>query len=249
MKNRPFVLSIAGFDPSAGAGVLADIKTLEANQVYGLGVCTALTFQHESQFDGVSWISLKEIERQLEVLYQKYTIAVVKIGLVENIATLSGIVDAVLRANPSSKIIFDPILKASAGFDFHDSMTLDSLALVLQQVYLITPNIPELNRLVLGNAPSEEKALQLAASCSVYLKGGHNTTATAEDVLFENGLVSFFDSPRIENGEKHGSGCVLSSAIAAGLAKGYDLHKACSDAKTYINHFLSSSPTLLGSHF
>lgn len=248
MNKRPYVLSIAGFDPSAGAGILADIKTFEANQVYGLGVCTALTFQHESQFDGLSWVSLTDIIRQMEVLYQCYQIDVVKIGLVENIKILVEIVRVIHAFNPQSKIVFDPILKASAGFNFHNTMTLETLKEVLVHLWLITPNIPELNRLVEGDYAAE-KAISLAQYCAVYLKGGHSEAGNANDVLFYQQDSFLFESPRIANGEKHGSGCVLSSAIAAGLAKGYDLQNACLEAKVYINHFLSSSPTLLGSHF
>lgn len=249
MNNRPYVLSIAGFDPSAGAGVLADIKTFEANQVYGLGVCTALTFQHESQFDGLSWVPLTEVLRQMEVLYRLYRIEVVKIGLVENITTLAAIVRAIMTYNPNTKIVFDPILKASAGFDFHDAMTLDTLQEVLTQLFLITPNLPELNRLVSQQEDTAVKARLLAQHCAVYLKGGHSEANHANDVLFYQHDSFLFESPRIDKGEKHGSGCVLSSAIAAGLAKGLTLPEACLAAKTYITHFLSSSPTLLGSHF
>ncbi len=247
--KKTYALSIAGFDPSAGAGILADIKTFEANQVYGLGVCSALTFQNDFQFEGVKWITLSDIIRQIEILYQVYEIEVVKIGLVENLETLGGIIDSILGFNPKAKIIFDPILKASAGFNFHDEMNVGTLSDILQKIYLITPNIIELNRLVITGESTQIKAQKLSEFCSVYLKGGHSESEKAVDILFYEGQKAFFESARIKNGEKHGSGCVLSSAIAANLAKGYDLEKSCEAAKKYIGKFLGSTDNLLGYHF
>lgn len=249
MKNKTFVLSIAGFDPSAGAGILADIKTFEANQVYGLGVCSALTFQNDFQFEGVKWISLSEIIGQIEILYRVYPIEVVKIGLVENLETLLGIIDSILGFNPKAKIIFDPILKASAGFNFHTEMNMGTLSDILQKIYLVTPNIPELNRLVIAGENTQLKAHKLSKYCSMYLKGGHSEGEKAIDILFYEEKEDFFESTRIKNGEKHGSGCVLSSAIAANLAKGFDLEKSCKEAKKYIGKFLVSTDDLLGYHF
>ena len=249
MKNKTFALSIAGFDPSAGAGILADIKTFEANQVYGLGVCSALTFQNDFQFEGVKWTSLSEIIRQIEILYRVYQIEVIKIGLVENLETLLGIINTILGFNPEAKIIFDPILKASAGFNFHDEMNVETLSDILQKIYLITPNIPELNRLIITSKNPQLKAQKLSKYCFVYLKGGHSEDEKAVDILFYEGQKAFFESTRIKNGEKHGSGCVLSSAIAANLAKGFDLEKSCEEAKKYIGKFLGSTDDLLGYHF
>src|SRR5690606_29234163 len=116
MKKRPYILSVAGFDPSGGAGILADIKTFEAYKTIGLGVSTALTYQTEDSFLGLDWQSEKQIDMQLEPLLKRYPIKFAKIGLVESLKSLSQIIEVLKHYNPGMKIIWDPILKASAGF-------------------------------------------------------------------------------------------------------------------------------------
>lgn len=248
MNKRPFALTIAGFDPSGGAGLLADIKTFEANQIYGLGVCTALTVQHENRFDSVQWVDNELIIEQAKLLFEKYSIQYVKIGLVKSLEDLSKIITALLSWNPEVIIIWDPILKASAGFNFHDEINSSLLKTILKQIYVLTPNLPEANLLVNDSTNTEQKALILAKNCAVFLKGGHGDLDESKDVLFyQNQRFEYF-AKRIEQGEKHGSGCVLSSAITANLAKGLPLKKACEEAKKYITAFLGSNNSLLGYH-
>src|SRR5690606_34283761 len=119
MKKRPYILSVAGFDPSGGAGVLADIKTFEAYKTIGLGVSTALTYQTEDSFLGVDWHTEKQLEMQLETLLKRYPVEIAKIGLVESLNSLDHILDILQNYRPGMKIIWDPILKASAEFTFH----------------------------------------------------------------------------------------------------------------------------------
>src|SRR5688572_10171990 len=119
-KKRPFALSIAGFDPSSGAGVTADLKTFEAHKVQGLGVCTAITFQNDNEFDGLEWLTKEKLQAQLEPLFRKFKIRTAKIGLIRNLETLNWLVDYLLSKNPEMRIIWDPFLKASAGFTFHE---------------------------------------------------------------------------------------------------------------------------------
>ncbi|PWK23823.1 hydroxymethylpyrimidine/phosphomethylpyrimidine kinase [Arcicella aurantiaca] len=248
MNKRPFALTIAGFDPSGGAGLLADIKTFEANQIYGLGVCTALTVQHENRFDSVQWIESELIIEQARLLFEKYDIQYVKIGLIKSLEDLSKIINALLSWNPDLKIIWDPILKASAGFNFHDEINANLLKTILKQIYVLTPNLPEANLLVNDSINTEEKAQILAENCAVFLKGGHGDLDESKDVLFYKNQRFEYLAKRIEHGEKHGSGCVLSSAITANLAKGLPLEKACEEAKKYITAFLGSNNSLLGYH-
>ncbi|MES2519383.1 MAG: hydroxymethylpyrimidine/phosphomethylpyrimidine kinase [Bacteroidota bacterium] len=248
MNKRPFALTIAGFDPSGGAGLLADIKTFEANQIYGLGVCTALTVQHENRFDSVQWVDNELIIEQAKLLFEKYSIQYVKIGLVKSLDDLSKIITALLSWNPEVIIIWDPILKASTGFNFHDEINVSTLIMILKQIYVLTPNLPEANLLVNDSLNTEQKALILAENCAVFLKGGHGDLDESKDVLFyQNQRFEYF-AKRIIHGEKHGSGCVLSSAITANLAKGFPLEKACEEAKKYITAFLGSNNSLLGYH-
>ena len=248
MNERPFVLTIAGFDPSGGAGLLSDIKTFEAHQVYGLGVCTALTVQHENRFDSVQWVESELIIKQARLLFEKYLIQYVKIGLVKSLDDLSKIITALLSWNPDVTISWDPILKASAGFNFHDEIIAITLKMILKQIYILTPNLPEANLLLNDLVNTEQKALILAENCAVFLKGGHGDLDESKDLLFYRNQRVEYHAKRIIHGEKHGSGCVLSSAITANLAKGFPLEKACEEAKKYITAFLGSNDSLLGYH-
>lgn len=245
---KPLVLSIAGLDPSGGAGILADIKTFEMHDAVGLGVCTSITFQNENEFDGLEWITPESVRKQLTVLFRKYEIPVVKIGLIESFSVLNAVVDELLKLNPRMRIIWDPILKASAGYVFHTSFDRSLLGGILDKIFLISPNVPEVHRLV----PDEDDALHCAEilnrHCHVYLKGGHRVSNDADDILLADSRRFRIPGKRIANAEKHGSGCVLSAAIAANLANGLSLERSCEDAKMYITRFLQSNGTLLGTH-
>ncbi|MFY9151484.1 MAG: bifunctional hydroxymethylpyrimidine kinase/phosphomethylpyrimidine kinase, partial [Prolixibacteraceae bacterium] len=137
------VLSIAGFDPSGGAGILADIKTFEANQVCGMGALSALTFQNDILFEGLKWIEADEILQQVAVLQKRFEFSVIKIGLIRDLEVLKVVVKAVKKVQPGILIIWDPIVKASAGFQFHGSFEREQLFSVLENIDLITPNTEE----------------------------------------------------------------------------------------------------------
>lgn len=252
MRTRPTVLSVAGYDPSGGAGLLADIKTFEAIKVYGLGVMTAVTWQNESEFEKVEWLRVEDIISQLELLLRKSKIDFVKIGLVENVSTFGQIVDYLGTKGSSIKIIWDPILKASAGFDFHSTSTLSEWINYMSKLHLFTPNWNELNWL----SQMEDRiksAEEFSKYCHVFLKGGHREDKLGYDYLavhnkYKEGKTFSFQPKREKVFPKHGSGCVLSSAITAYLAKGYPLPKACLLAKEYVTKFLASNESLLGYH-
>jgi hydroxymethylpyrimidine/phosphomethylpyrimidine kinase len=123
-KERPFVISIAGFDPSGGAGILADIKTFEQLEVIGLGVCTAMTVQTASQCLSIDWQSLEQIVSSITVLMQEYTIQAVKIGVVKDAVFLEKIVETIRFHSSGAKIIWDPVLKSTSEFSFFDLETL-----------------------------------------------------------------------------------------------------------------------------
>jgi hydroxymethylpyrimidine/phosphomethylpyrimidine kinase len=247
-RPRPYVLSIAGTDPSAGAGVLADIKTLEANQVYGVAAVSAITYQHDSAFTGVDWVPVENIVRQAELVLMQFPVTVVKIGLIQNLAVLKTLLDYLNRANPAMKIIWDPILKASAGFMFHADVDQEALQDILPKLFLITPNVPEARQLAAAET-AEESARQLSRYCPVLLKGGHREDRPGWDTLYLQPDAKYSFRPRSKNiSPKHGSGCVLSAAVAASIAQGNKLQRACLRAKQYTAHFLTSNQTLLGYH-
>lgn len=247
---RPYVLSIAGFDPSAGAGILADIKCFEQHQVYGFGVCTALTLQNDSVFIGQEWLSASQIIAQLSPLLSKFQPAVCKIGLIKNIEVLLEVIQYLKQACPDIRIVLDPVLKASAGYVFHQwKDALARLSPVLSQMELITPNYDELKEMA---GPNEEDMLAVAtqwsAYCAVLLKGGHNEAQRGTDYLLVHGHTYTFKPELVTVYPKHGSGCVLSSAIVANMALGYALPESCKRAKLYTEQFLMSNLTLLGYH-
>ena len=242
---RPFALTIAGHDPSGGAGITADVKAFEVHKVIGFSVNTGLTFQNEKEFKAINWVESEDILFQIDMLFQRHLIDHVKIGLIENLEVLNQVVDLLLDYNPSVKIIWDPILSASAGFQFHDAIKREELFMVCEKVHLITPNIPEIESLMKRDA--YEGAKELSQFCNVLLKGGHNNDDEVKDILFmENGSVEL--AGQRSKYLKHGTGCVLSASITANLANGKDLESSCKDAKEYIKRFIESNDSLLGWH-
>lgn len=241
------VLSIAGFDPSGGAGILADIKTFEANHVCGMGVLSALTFQNDIQFEGLRWVEADEILKQIAVLERRFEFSVVKIGLIENLDVMEVVVKALKQAQPGCRVIWDPIVQASAGFQFHGHFKREQLFSALENCFLITPNTEE--AVFLAGIDDPIKAAQhLAKYCNVLLKGGHNKDEPGVDFLFRPNSVEKILPAEKKVFPKHGSGCVLSAVLAANLAKGNDLIAACRNAKMYVEQFLSSNETLIGTH-
>jgi hydroxymethylpyrimidine/phosphomethylpyrimidine kinase len=247
-KARPYVLTIAGFDPSAGAGVLADIKTMEACRVYGVGVLSATTLQNEREFDSVSWLSSAQIIAQVETIARTLTPAAIKIGIIENTEVLGEVVSYLGQRFRNVPVVWDPVLVTSAGARLSENPKREELNRVMQQVHLVTPNIPEVLTLA-GEEGAIPAAKSLATNCNVYLKGGHSLTETGRDSVFlTDGRIFSFRARKTDVSAKHGSGCVLSSAIASNLALGYPLLRACLRAKQYTERFLGSSPSLLGYH-
>lgn len=244
--NKPYVLSIAGFDPSGGAGVLADVKTFESNGVYGMAVVSALTFQNDIEFERVEWIDPATIIRQVEVLLKRFTIRHIKIGLIESMDALAHIVRYLKTEIDEPVIVYDPILKASAGFSFHN-ITESQFIAAIGGISCITPNIPEAIR-IWGVEELNDKLENLSDRISVYLKGGHSDDSIVTDLLYVKDHTYAFPNDRLPSGNKHGSGCVLSSALTAHLALGADLPTAAEIANAYTHTFLASNATLLGYH-
>lgn len=242
--ERPFVISIAGYDPSGGAGLLADVKTMEQLKVQAVGVCTAMTLQTESLCLSLNWQPLEEIVKSIDVLMKNYPAQVIKIGVVNNAMMLTEIVEMIRSNNHKTKIIWDPVLKSTSEFSFFDVNTIPDLENVLKQIDLITPNYHEYQVL------KEHHLFTQESSCSVLIKGGHRKDKVGTDILIENGKEITIQ-PNDETSvfyPKHGSGCVLSAAIASYLALGENMKEACRKGKLYIEQFLKSNPSLLGYH-
>lgn len=248
------VLSIAGFDPCSGAGVTADIKTFEQHRVYGLGACSAVTFQNQNTYKGTRWIASSEIIGQCELLFREFVPLYVKIGLVENFDVLVEIISYLRKKLPNVRIIWDPILKATAGQEFHTGEDTAKLESILEQVYLVTPNTEEARTLF--HLPERDprslqklKTLCQRKGCRILWKGGHEQDGSnfVSDKLIEAEQIRTFTVPRVA-GNKHGTGCVLSAALTALLARGYTLEEACRHGQEYLEQFILSTPTDLGMH-
>lgn len=246
--NRPYVLALAGFDPSGGAGLVADCKVFEQFRCVGLSSCTAITVQTEDCFLDVRWLGVAEINSQLEVLLARYPIQAIKIGIVEHLGTLTALLYTIRRSYPGVFVVWDPVMATSTGFKLMTSIDANALARCLQHVDLITPNTSEAVGLF-GTAMTD-KLKQFAVHTTIYLKGGHAAGSEQgvdylirrdEDVV----RIPSFGTVRYA---KHGSGCIVSAAIAAATALGHPLIEACKTAKQYTEQALNSNPTGLAYH-
>lgn len=271
MSKTKKVLSIAGLDPSGGAGLFADLRVMQELGVSGQGVCTALTFQNEKEFSGVRWISVADIEQQLRLLLQESDFAAIKIGLIENLQVLEHVISFLATNAPGVSVVWDPVLSATAGFDFHQALDADALSHILAGITLVTPNAEEAPRLAHALAdpatdalaegqsaaadeasdavdepatgaladPAKGAARILSEYTAVLLKGGHLQGDTCTDSLFQKKVVTGeFSAPRLQGVNKHGTGCVLSSAIASFLALGGSLEAACQKGRDYLQDYL-----------
>jgi hydroxymethylpyrimidine/phosphomethylpyrimidine kinase len=248
MEDRPCVLTIAGHDPSGGAGLSADLKTMEHLGVQGLSVCTAITCQTEFHFEEIFWVGKKKLKKQLTPLLETYPIDFVKIGIIEDVATLLWLVKYLKEHHSGIFILWDPVIKTSTGFTFHKKLSTSAIKEVLENIDLVTPNWEEIVILADKRDPMQG-ARSLSKICPVYLKGGHHEEAKGVDYLWMQKVEEAFVPEHVSLHSKHGSGCVFSAALISFLAKGDNLALACISAKKYIESFLDSSETLLGIHY
>ncbi|PIB35217.1 hypothetical protein BFP72_07310 [Reichenbachiella sp. 5M10] len=242
-NKENLALSIAGFDPCGGAGILADIQTMHQLKVQGMAVVTALTYQNEDDLWGIEWKDFEPIKSQIDALLADYKFSVVKIGIINGLDLLNKLLQYLEKRIPEAKIIWDPVLKSSSGFDFVKKVESDEFQDILKRVHLITPNRWEFDKIT--NALGSE-----IWPTNVLKKGGHSDTNDTSDILIlTDGTEIVIEGKRIEGKDKHGTGCVLSSAIAAGINKGQSLQEACASAKQYTEKYLQSGTAKLGRHF
>ena len=251
----PNVLSIAGSDPSGGAGIQADLKTFAALGAHGCAVLTALTAQNTRTVDGVHWVPPDFIARQIDTLFADVAIQAVKVGMAGT-AAAGQVVAARLRAHGAVNVVVDPVMVAKSGARLLPD---DAVAVVrdalLPLATVITPNLEEA-AVLLGRPPLRDaagmaetaRALHALGPRIVYLKGGHLDGADSPDLVFDG--ARFLDLPgqRVATKNTHGTGCTLSSAIAALLARGGDPFDAFRDTKTYIAGAIAAADTLTVGH-
>ncbi len=240
----PNVLSIAGSDPSGGAGLQADLKTFAAMGCYGMAAVSALTAQNTQ---GVSAIHLPPaafVAEQIRTIFADIDVAAVKVGMLGAPETVEAVA-SVLRTRAGLRIVVDPVLVATTGAALGDDAVIQALRRHLFPLAtLVTPNGPEAARLSRKEPPTTRRGIETLAKelwtetpVAWLLKGGHGAGPTADDLLFD-GEPHWLSSPRIDTTNTHGTGCTLSSAIAACLAKGADLRTAVAQAKAYVDHIL-----------
>lgn len=238
-------LSIAGSDCSGGAGIQADIKTMAMNGVYAMSAITALTAQNTVGVSAIQEAAPAFLARQIDAVFEDIRPDAVKIGMVSSAALIRVIADR-LRYHRAQNVVVDPVMVATSGAALMEAEAVQTLTgVLLPLATVITPNIPEAE--VLAGMPIRDAAemataaqrLSGAHGCAVLLKGGHSVN-DASDLLWAGGAGTWFHGERIENPNTHGTGCTLSSAIAANLAKGFPLAEAVARAKDYISGALSA---------
>lgn len=249
------VLSIAGSDPSGGAGIQADLKALAANGVYGMAAITALTAQNTQGVSGVELVPPGFVAAQIAAVFADVQVDAVKIGMIAT-APIAQAVAAALANAPATPIVLDPVMVAKGGAPLLQDDAMQALRMaLLPMATLITPNLPEAARLLntseaqtRDDMAAQAHALAALGPQAVLIKGGHLAGDDSPDVLWAGGSLHWFEARRTRTRNTHGTGCTLSAAIAAHLAQGLDAAKAVAAAKTYLSGAIAAADRLHVGH-
>ncbi len=251
---QPICLSIAGLDPSGGAGVIADIKTFAAFGCFGAAAITSVTFQNTTGVFGAENMSAATVRRQIEPVFDDYDFAAVKTGMLPTREIIETVAEIIAERRPPYFVV-DPVVRSTSGFDLIDDAALAVLCEILFPLAtIVTPNLPEAERIT-GTKITDAVSLELAGreirgmgAKNVLIKGGHSTGAMAVDTLFTSSGTDEFVSEFIGTRSTHGTGCTLSAAIAANLSLGNDLHTAIQAAKNYVTEAIRTAPGIGKGH-
>ncbi len=245
---RPPVLVVAGSDSGGGAGIQGDLKTVTALGGYAATAITALTAQNTCGVSGIHEVPPDFIARQIEVVLEDIGAAAIKTGMLHSPGVIETVCGVLSSLAPDTPLVADPVMVAQSG----DSLLQpDAVAALIEhllpQASVLTPNVPEAERLLGGSidGPGDlegaaERLLALGPR-AVLLKGGHLSGATVRDVLATGEESTVFESPRIETKNNHGTGCALASAVATGLAQGLDLKAAVTRARAFVWQALAAA--------
>jgi len=238
--NMKTVLTIAGSDCSGGAGIQADLKTMTMNGVYAMSAITALTAQNTTGVRAIQESTPDFLKQQLDAVFEDIYPDAVKIGMISSSELVCVIADRLIF-HKAKNVVVDPVMVATSGSSLMKSNAIHALSEKLLPIAtLVTPNIPEAEVLSEKTIRTKEDMLSAVKfigdtyGCAVLLKGGHSIN-DANDLLYANHKTVWFEGRRINNPNTHGTGCTLSSAIAANLAKGYELEASVQRAKEYIS--------------
>lgn len=249
----PVALTVAGFDPSGGAGVVADVKTFTAFGCFATAAVTSLTYQNTTGVFGAAHQTAEAVRRQVLPVVEDFRVAALKTGMLPTREVI-GEVARLVREAPLPAPVVDPVVRSTSGFDLIDDEALRALVNeLLPLARLVTPNIPEAERIT-GLAIRDEGEMRLAAARmrelgapAVLIKGGH-LTADALDLLDEGESISLFRAERVETTSTHGTGCTLAAAIAACLARGLPLAESVGAAKRFVTEAIRRAPGLGHGH-
>ena len=240
--NKPVVLTIAGLDPSGGAGIVADIKTIAAFDCFPAAALTSITFQNTTGVFGAEHQTAATLRAQIEPIIHDLDVAAAKTGMLPTAEIVAEVARLFAEENLPAPVV-DPVVVATSGGVLIDEHAFELLKTKLFPVArVVTPNIPEAEKLA-GFSINDEadmkraaEGIQLLGAPAVLIKGGHRRVDTqALDILLtENGIFTEFRSDYLDVGEVHGSGCTLSAALAANLGKGLNLEESVSAAKKYV---------------
>ena len=249
--NTPIALTIAGSDSGGGAGIQADLKTFSALGAYGASVITALTAQNTQTVSAIHEVPPAFITEQLNCVLSDLTVTAIKVGMLASPDIIDAVAD-VLEQHRDIPVVLDPVMVAKSG----DSLLSDDALGALKKrlcplAAVITPNLPEAAKLLACDEASDESAVHRQAQelidtgiAAVLVKGGHLSGQMSNDVLISGGRTVEFPHTRIDTKNTHGTGCTLSSAIAAGLAKAEDLELAVTRAQSYVHEAIRAADEL-----
>jgi hydroxymethylpyrimidine/phosphomethylpyrimidine kinase len=241
-------LTIAGSDSSGGAGIQADLKAFAALRVYGASVITALTAQNTKGVSGIHQVPAEFVTAQIDAVFGDLDVKAVKIGMVAQPSTIVAIAAGLKRWSPNH-VVLDPVMVATSGDRLLATEAVDALCTkLIPLASLITPNLPEAAALLNEPVATDKAAIEsqgkrlLAIGCrAVLIKGGHGQGAESIDYLVSDHGTIALAAPRIATKNTHGTGCSLSSAVAAGLAKGEDMETAVRNAKAWVSAAIAAA--------
>jgi hydroxymethylpyrimidine/phosphomethylpyrimidine kinase len=252
-ETMPVALTVAGFDPSGGAGVVADVKTFTAFGCFAAAAVTSLTFQNTTGVFGASHQSPEAVRAQVLAVVTDFRVAGAKTGMLPTREVIEEIA-RLFREPELPAPVVDPVVRSTSGYDLIDDAALAALKReLLPLARVITPNVPEAERITgleirdrAGMVEAARVMRQMGAR-AVLVKGGH-LSGDALDVLDEGGEVTFFTAPRVETTSTHGTGCTLAAGIAACLARGLSLGDSVAAAKEFVTEAIRRAPGLGRGH-
>lgn len=243
-------VTIAGSDLSGGAGIQADLKTFAALGIYGASIITVLTAQNTKGVSAVHDVPAAFIAAQFDAVFSDLDIAAVKIGMLSQTITIDAVAKGLVQ-HRARNIVLDPVMVATSGDRLLAPDAVDLLrAQLIPRALVVTPNLPEAAALTGASLARNEQEMEIQAreilalgARNVLIKGGHGGGGESVDLLIGEGDVVRYSAARIATRNLHGTGCTLSSAIAAGLVRGLDLKEAVREAKDFVTTAIAASRT------